>query len=129
MKYGQILNIQKALEELSKERLTIAYEIAKNIRICKNITDETQSLVAEIQLKYADRDENGNILQEFDEKRRPIFKITNPVKMQQFLGELSKIDNEEHEVTFVKISLNAIKDEKLTAEILLPLLDTVLIEN
>jgi hypothetical protein len=124
MKFSEISGIKNALEQLGNERLPIWYEIAKNIRICNKVIDEVQAIAKELFEGFADKDENGK-LKQFEENGRSVSKITDPEKLKAYSAEVEKLDKDDHEITFHKVSLKKIESEKLQANVLVPLLDTI----
>jgi hypothetical protein len=128
MKHIEILEVKKALEELGKERLPVAYEVAKNTRICEKILNETSDILREIFEKYADRDEQGTPIQhqDSDPTKGSTMKITDPAMLKNYRDEIERVLNEDHEVTFVKIPRSRIQSERLTASMLVPLIDVVI---
>ncbi|MFA6295596.1 MAG: hypothetical protein WC666_04235 [Candidatus Paceibacterota bacterium] len=127
MKYAEIFEIKLALDKLGKERLPIAFEVAKNLRIAKKILDETQEIAKELHAKFADKDEKGEIkTYKNEEGGQEVSKITDADKLKEYQTELKKLDAEEHEVVFVKITKSQLAGEKLPAEILVSLIDTII---
>jgi hypothetical protein len=129
MKYAEIFMIKDALQKLGKERLTVAFEIAKNIRACDKVLNEAQEIAKELHQKYADKDEKGEVKQYPDDKGQMLTKISDPALIKDYQVELAKLDTEEHEVVFTKIKKSQISAEKIPGEILVPLIDTVLVEE
>jgi hypothetical protein len=128
MKFIEIVQIKESLKKLSQERLHVAYEIAKNIRICDKIINETQEIAKELYTKYADVDTNGQVITSRDEEGRETAKISDPEKIKECQEELTKLDREEHDVQFCKINKTKLEAEKLSADILIPLVDVIIIE-
>ena len=128
MNYFQILEIKNALIELGKERLPVAYEIAKNTRLCNQIIAETADLSRELFEKFADRDDNGNLIQYPDESKpmQTMLKIDDPEKLAQHQTERIKLLLAEHAVDFVKVPASSIQAVPLAAAILMPLLDSII---
>lgn len=128
MKYFQIVEIKNALTELGKERLPVAYEIAKNIRICNNAVQETQDINKALIEKFCDKNEDGT------PKNYPVeghpeqsqLKIGDPELLKQYSEEWMKALEAEHEMAFVKIPKIRIQSEKLLASVIVPLIDTVI---
>ena len=127
MKYAKIKLIEDSLTKLGNKELPIAFEIAKNLRACTKITEESEALFKEVFSKYADKDENGNLIQ-YSQDGKPTTKITGADKMEQFNVEVAKIDNEEHEIVFIKIPKSALSGKDLAANILVPLMDDLITE-
>lgn len=127
MRYTEIAEIRNALQVLGNEKLPIAYEVAKNIRKCNRILDEVQDIVKELHGKYADKDEKGTVKQ-YEEDGKQLAKISDPAQLLAYQQELAKIDTEEHEIEFIKISSSKLDSEKLTGNILVPLIDVVIID-
>jgi hypothetical protein len=128
MKYAEIFDIKLALEKLAKEPLKAAFEIAKDIRICTKLLDEGQELTRTLHAQFADRDEEGKIKQYEDEEKRAIAKISDPDKLKIYQEAIQKLNMEEHEVVFTKINKSKLETEKLSAEILIPLIDVIIVE-
>lgn len=128
MKYAEIFEIKLALDKLGKERLPIAFEVAKNIRIANKILAETQEIAKELHAKFSDKDNKGEPVSYKDDEGREVSKITDTDKLKEYQVELKKLDTEEHEVTFVKINKAQLAGEKLPAEMLLALIDTIIVE-
>ena len=128
MKYAQIFEIKRDLQALGKERLPVAFEVAKNIRIADKILNETQEIAKELHTKFTDKDDKGEVKIYKDEENRDITKISDPEKLKQYQEELKKLDSEDHEVTFVKINKSQLAGEKLPAEMILALIDTIIVE-
>jgi hypothetical protein len=128
MNYFQITEIKNALIELGKERLPVAYEIAKNTRLCNQVINETADLSRELFEKFADRDSEGALIQYPDESKsmQTVLKINDPEKLAQHQAERIKLLLAEHTVDFVKISASSIQAVPLTASILMPLLDSII---
>jgi len=128
MKYLQVVEIKNALTELGKERLPIAYEVAKNIRICNKIIDETSEISREMFEKFSDKDANEKPIQVPDDKNngQMTMTITDPMNLKMYQEELTKILNSEHLVEFIKIPKARIQNEKLTANVVVPLIDVVI---
>lgn len=129
MKYFQIEQIQKALTDLSKERLPIAYEIARNLQLCNKVISEVSEVSRQLFEQFADRDEHGEFVRVPQEGNPSnlLMKITDPSKLSAYQQAIQKLAADEHSIPFVTISMDAIKGEKLAAETLLPLLDVILI--
>ncbi len=128
MKIDQITQIKNALNQLGNERLPIAYEIAKNIKTCDKVIDEVQTIVKELFEKYAEKDENGK-LKNFEQDGQLMSKITDAEKLKEYNAELEKVRDDDHEITFHKVLLSKIEAEKLQANTLVPLLDTIFVET
>jgi hypothetical protein len=128
MKFIEIVQIKESLKNLSQERLHVAYEIAKNIRICDKIINETQEIAKELYTKYADVDGEGKVITSRDKEGRETAKISDPEKIIECQEELTKLDKEEHDVQFIKINKTKLEAEKLSADILIPLVDVIIIE-
>jgi len=128
MKYLQIVEIKSALTELSKERLPIAYEIAKNIRICNNAIQEMTELSRTIFENFADKDEDGNFIkhQVGDDPNNMQLKISNSDALNQYQIEFVKLLDVEHDVHFVMIPKARIQTENLLADVLIPLIDVII---
>jgi hypothetical protein len=128
MKYFQILEVKNALTELGKERLPIAYEVAKNIRLCNKVIEETAELSREMFEKFADKDKDGKPVQVPDENNQGqmTMKITDPANLLSYQEEIGKILNADHDMEFVKIPKVRIQSEKLTATTIVPLIDIVI---
>lgn len=128
MKYAEIFEIKLALEKLGKERLPVAFEVAKNIRVANKIITETQEIAKELHAKFADKDEKGETKVYKNDDGQEISKITDPAKLKEYQEELKKLDMEEHEPAFVKIKKSQLDGEKLPAEMLLALVDSIIVE-
>lgn len=128
MKYGEIFEIKLALEKLGKERLPIAFEVAKNIRLANKVLSETQEIAKELHTKFADKDEKGEVKSYKNEEGQDVAKISDPAKLKEYQDELKKLDSEEHDVPFVKINKSQLVGEKLPAEMLLALVDVIITE-
>jgi hypothetical protein len=131
MKHMQIVDIKNALTTLGKERLPIAYEIAKNIRMCSNVIQETADLSKELFEKFADKDDQGQLINypvEVPEGQpeQTQMRISDPAKLKSYQVELIKVLDADHTIDFVKIPRSKIQSEKLEASILLPLIDIVI---
>jgi len=128
MKYYQILEVKNALTDLGRERLPIAYEVAKNIRICNKIIDETAELSKDMFEKFADKGSDNKPIMVPDEKNgnQPTMKITDAVNLAAYQEEIMKILNADHKVEFIKISKIRIQSEKLTASMIVPLIDAII---
>jgi hypothetical protein len=128
MKYFQILEVKNALTELGKERLPIAYEVAKNIRLCNKVIEETAELSREMFEKFADKDKDGKPVQVPDENNQGqmTMKITDQANLLSYQEEIGKILNADHDMEFVKIPKVRIQSEKLTATTIVPLIDIVI---
>ncbi len=129
MKFAEILIIKKALMVLGQERLPVAYEIAKNIRICDKIITESKEIANEVYLRYADREENGDVKMYKNELGQGVARITDSTRAAECQVELNKLDLEEHDVSFVKFNKNILKAEKLSADTLIPLIDIIIVEE
>jgi hypothetical protein len=128
MKIAEIALIKSKLELMSKENLTFAYEIAKNLRICNKYLDEGFSIVKELQLQFVDRDEKGEIKVYKDEKDQDIYRITDPIKFPQYQEAVRKLEDEDHNPQFVTINKSKIEAGHFSDEALLPLIDVIIIE-
>lgn len=128
MKYKEIVVIKEALEKLGKEPSDALFEIAKNIRICNVIIDEATSLAKDIISKYADREEDGKIKEYPETNGQNTMRVTDPEKMLQLQNNLANLENQEHEVTFVKFSMSKLKNLTLTLDMLIPLIDVIISE-
>lgn len=127
LRIAQIADIRVALNTLGKQTLPIAYELAKNSRICDIILKESDEILKELQKKYFDKDENGN-LKNYSEEGKQIIKISDPALLKLFNVEFAKFDADLHEVTFVPISPNKLENQAIEANTLLPLIDTVIVD-
>lgn len=127
LRIAQIADIRVALNTLGKQTLPIAYELAKNSRICDIILKESDEILKELQKKYFDKDENGN-LKNYSEEGKQIIKISDPALLKLFNVEFAKFDADLHEVTFVTISPNKLENQAIEANTLLPLIDTVIVD-
>lgn len=127
MKYAEIFEIKNALTALGKEKLAVAYEVAKNIRICDKVLTETQEIAKELHTKFTDKDEKGEVKIYKDEEGRDITKISDAKLLAQYQEELKKLDSENHEITFIKINKAKLEAEKLSADMLIALIDTVIV--
>lgn len=125
MKYQEIAEIRLALLELMNERLPVAYEIAKNIKECEKVTSEVQELVTTMQQMYADKDEQGKIVTE-KTADGVLVKFSETDRRDAYQREILKINQEDHTVVFKKINSSSLKDVKLPARILLPLVDIII---
>lgn len=129
MKYLQLEQIQRALTELGKERLPIAYEIARNLQLCNKVLGEVTDISRQLFEQYADKDASGKFVQvpQDGNPSNLMLKISDPAKLSLYQVEMQKLANEDHSIEFVKIPMDALKGEKLTAEFLLPLLDVIIV--
>ena len=130
MRLLQITEIQRALTELGKEKLPVAYELAKNIRLCNEILTEAQELAKELHTKFADKDENGEVIiyeEEINNTKQQISKISDPAQLTMYKAELDKLEAEEHEVAFKTIQASKITTA-LEANKLLSLVDIIVVE-
>jgi len=125
MKYAQIGAIKVSLEALKDKELPIAYELARNLLICDKFLEEAQGLVQVLHTGFADRDSEG-VLVKYIEEGKEAHKISDPIKLMQFQKELLKLENEEHEIKFIKIKRAALENTMLTASVLVPLIDTII---
>lgn len=128
MLYTQIVRIKDALTELGKERLPYAYIIAKNIIACEKIIAESNSIIDSIKKTYADKDEKGDV-KWFNENGNSFFKITDPEILKTAQVELDKAMAEDCPISFFTIAVEKIKDLTLPANVLVPLLGTVILEE
>ena len=128
MLYTQIVRIKDALFELGKERLPYAYVIAKNILMCEKIINETDPLIDAIKKNFADKDAKGEVIL-YNENGKSFFKITDPELGKMAQKELDKVTAEDHPLTFFTLTTDKIKDLSLPANILVPLLGTVILEE
>ena len=131
MKHMQIVEIKNALTDLGRERLPIAYEIAKNLRICNNFIQETADLSKALFEQFADRDTEGNLINYPVETppgqpEQSQMKISDPAKLKAYQVELVKVLDADHEVDFVKIPKIRIQSEKLVASVVVPLIDVII---
>lgn len=127
MKYREILVIRQVLDMLAQDSMPAAFELAKNIRICDKIIKDGNELSSTLYDKYADRDDKGEI-KVYEDNGKQVKKITNKTKETEFSAEYEKLLNDEHEVTFSKISSAKLADTKLKPMLLVPLLDVILID-
>jgi hypothetical protein len=121
MTLEQILLIKNSLTFLSKERLFAAYEIAKNLRECDKIIEESKLLSQKLFEMHADKDEDGNFI--YEENK---VKITDEAAIKRYQEEVRKIIETEHNLIFIKIPSAKLSNEKLPAEILIPLLGVII---
>ena len=128
MLYTQIVRIKDALTELGKERLPYAYMIAKNIIACEKIVNESNTIIDAIKKTYADKDEKGEV-KLYNENGNSFFKITDPDILKTAQIELDKATAEDHPISFFTMPLEKIKDLSLPANVLVPLLGTVILED
>jgi hypothetical protein len=130
MKYIEILEIKNALTDLSKERLFVAYEIAKNIRRCNAAIEETQAINKALVEKFCDKDAEGN------PKNYPVegrtdqtqLKITDAELLKQYQEEWIKALDADHTIDFVKIPKMKIQSANLVGSTLVPLVDVIIEE-
>jgi hypothetical protein len=128
MKYMQIIEIKTSLAELGKEKLPIAYEIAKNIRMCNQIIQETQDINKTLVEKFCDKSEDGTP-KDYPVENHPEqtqLRIGDPELLKQYQEAWMKALDADHKVDFVKIPKLRIQSEKLLASMLVPLVDTVI---
>src|ERR1039458_6029669 len=138
IKYIKVLDIHEALVQLGNEKLNVAYEIAKNIRICRHPMEDIQGIVKELQEKLTDKDAEGNPVYETvpvgrgGKQQIPKFDETNSEskkRKKEFEAELKKIENDIHELNFHKIPYTKIKDVPLQGTILAPLLEYIIVDS
>lgn len=125
MKYAEIMEVRDALVRLGEKDLPVAYEVAKNIRICNSILNETREILQDLHKKFADKDKDGNIIQ-YEENGQQVSKITDKEKLAQYQEELRKLDAEEHEVAFLKVSKASFAGKDVPGLVLVPLVDVVI---
>ena len=53
-------------------------------------------------------------------------RITDPVMLKNYRDEIERVLNEDHELAFIKIPRSRIQSERLTAAMLVPLIDVVI---
>ena len=128
MKFAEIVIIKEALEKISLGHLTFAFEIAKNLRICNKVIDETMSVVKDLQRQFLDKDERGEIMVHKDEKGQDTMKISDPSKLLQYQNAVRKLEEEEHGMAFLTIHKSKIEAEKFAAVEIIPLVDVIIIE-
>ena len=127
MQHAQIISIHQALLALGTEKLPIAYEIAKNVKMCERVMAETRELIQTIFKKYADRDDKGNLL-EIVEDGKKRHQVTVPENVAQCNEELAKVEKEEHDIKFVPISSSIVIGKDIPVTTLVPLLDTIIVD-
>lgn len=127
MKFVQIANIHQALNVLAQERLPVAYEIAKNIKECDKVITEVQELLKVLFQTYVDRDLSGNIIT-YTENDKQVNKISDPNQLKLYNEEIAKIDAEDHDIKLTPISGEKFAGKEIPATVLLPLLDTVIVD-
>lgn len=127
MKFVQIANIHQALNVLAQERLPVAYEIAKNIKECDKVITEVQELLKVLFQTYVDRDLSGNIIA-YSENDKQVNKISDPAQLKLYTEEIAKIDAEDHDIKLTPISGEKFAGKEIPATVLLPLLDTVIVD-
>jgi hypothetical protein len=128
MKYLELIEIKNALTDLGKEKLPVAYEIAKNIRLCNNAIQETADVTKTLFESYADKDTKGvpiNYPVE-NEPDKTQMRISDPEELKQYQLELFKALEADHVVEFVKIPKSKIQSEKLIASMVVPLIDVII---
>jgi hypothetical protein len=128
MNYTEIQNVKQALLKISSERLPIAYEIAKNLKLCNKIIAETDEIMMEIYKKYADKDEKGELRVYHDPSEKEMYKISDNEKLLEYQQALNKLYSEEHDVKFITISKTTLIGQSLYATDLLPLLDIIIVD-
>jgi hypothetical protein len=128
MKYAEVFLIKTALEALGKLDLPVTFEVAKNIRACNVVLTEVQELAKELVEKYADRDEAGQLIvtKEGDFEK---YKFNDLVKREHYNQEARKIDLFEHDIKLIKIKRSALPTTGIDISILVPLIDTVIIDE
>jgi hypothetical protein len=127
LKLIEIRNIQNALEVLDKQSLPIVYELAKNLKTCSKITDEATQLELDIFNRLADK-EDGK-LKLYPSPQGDTVKISDPDKLKEYTDHVQKVNNEEHDITFVSISPRKLeKASGIPAAILIPLIDIIVKE-
>lgn len=130
MRLVEIDKIKKSLDTLAKEPATIAYELAKNIRLCDAILTEANSIAQTIHNGFADKDADGKlIVYREEETGKDLYKITDPAKAALFTTEMQKLETEEHNIPFVKIKRSQIKNMSILPTVLLPLIDCIIVDD
>jgi hypothetical protein len=125
MKFNELVALKNALEALGKERLPIAYELAKNIHLADQAINEAQELARELYTKFVDRDENGDVIPYMDQEGQQITRITDTTNLNAYLVEIKKMESVDYEINFVKIGKSTLAKKDLLAEQLIPLLSII----
>jgi hypothetical protein len=126
MKLNEINTIRQALVLLGEEKFPIVYEIAKNIKLCDKALDEAKIYGKQLTEKFADKNEDGSIKQ-YIENGQSLMKVTDSEDLEHLQHELSKIENEEHDIPFLIISKDLLKSPTISSALrFVPLIDTVI---
>lgn len=129
MKLYQIDQINKALKKLAETDLPIAYELAKNIRACETILDESNEIARELHSRFADKNEKGELIQ-YPQDGKEYSRITDTSKALLYTHELAKIEAVEHDIKLVPISKTIFEGKQIPGltNLLIPLIGTIIID-
>lgn len=116
---NQLLSISQSLAYLSTKETEQWYAIAKNVRAIKPHLEDLQQFQKEIVERFADKDENGQII--FEERGTP--KISNIDILNKTLYELG---NETINVDFYTIEKESLFKYNLEPRYIEPLVDFIL---
>lgn len=88
---------------------SIAFKLSRIIKEISSILEDKNKMEQTIISRYAEKDENGNIIQGKDKDGNPIQGSVNIIDMESFNSDISDLLNTENDIPYEKIKFEDMK--------------------
>lgn len=88
---------------------SIAFKLSRIIKEISSILEDKNKMEQTIISRYAEKDENGNIIQGKDKDGNPIQGAVNIIDMVSFNSDISDLLNTENDIPYEKIKFEDMK--------------------
>lgn len=88
---------------------SIAFKLSRIIKEISSILEDKNKMEQTIISKYAEKDEDGNIIQSKDKDGNPIQGSVNIIDMESFNSDISDLLNTENDIPYEKIKFEDMK--------------------
>ncbi|MCK9475589.1 MAG: hypothetical protein M0R46_06715 [Candidatus Muirbacterium halophilum] len=88
---------------------SIAFKLSRIIKEISSILEDKNKMEQTIIARYAEKDENGNIIQSKDKDGNPIQGAVNIIDMASFNSDISDLLNTENDIPYEKIKFEDMK--------------------
>lgn len=118
LKFKKINEMLQSLANVSKANPKNAFwDLSKNIRTLKELTESVQEQIVDIRKEFVDKDANGTPIEvdgKDDMQGKKVTEISDPAKKAQFADIILQAENDIYEVKLHRI-LNSSIQEEITA--------------